>query len=483
EDWINSACRRLLSSKTSSPMSYLESVRPLLSGPGFERMTVLAAQFENSLGNRLQRYLKLKALWATNYVSDWWEDNYNGMVLFISPSHSLSQSRVPGTVVPLCAAQCERMFNTTCTPVEEMGNHTHTHIKESQFWNLYFIALTIKEIRQQYEYCSASDTNQLNISLMFWLEQGMYISALIVCGQLSTKSAALIDLVLSISLSPVPLSLVPPFSLSLCWFDKSFSVVVYKNGNNGLNAEHSWADNAFQLGYTEDGHCKGEVQLSLPPPQRLTWDIPVEQVCISLSVAQALADDVDCHVFPFRDFGKRRIKKLKISLDTFIQLALQLAYYRVKGNTFCLTYEASVTRLFQEGRNETVRSCSNEGCAFGKAVESVEVGLLTDWGCFNSVLSEPWHLSTSQTPVQQLDPFDMKNHPDFISLGGGFGPVADDGYGVSYIIVGEDMINYHVSCKQSFSEMVSISRALLDLLSVLTPAKTENPHAQDKKQQ
>ncbi len=29
---------------------------------------------------------------------------------------------------------------------------------------------------------------------------------------------------------------------SLRWFDKSFSVVVYKNGKNGLNAEHSWAD-------------------------------------------------------------------------------------------------------------------------------------------------------------------------------------------------------------------------------------------------
>jgi hypothetical protein len=26
------------------------------------------------------------------------------------------------------------------------------------------------------------------------------------------------------------------------WFDKSFSFVVYKNGKNGLNAEHSWAD-------------------------------------------------------------------------------------------------------------------------------------------------------------------------------------------------------------------------------------------------
>ena len=32
------------------------------------------------------------------------------------------QSRVPGTVIPLCAAQCERMFNTTRTPGEQTGN-------------------------------------------------------------------------------------------------------------------------------------------------------------------------------------------------------------------------------------------------------------------------------------------------------------------------------------------------------------------------
>ena len=67
-----------------------------------------------------------------------------------------------------------------------------------------------------------------------------------------------------------------------------------------------------------------------PPLTPPSFSLQVqEQVSISLSVAQALADDVDCHVFPFRDFGKGRIKKLKISPDAFIQLALQLAYYRV----------------------------------------------------------------------------------------------------------------------------------------------------------
>uniref|UniRef100_A0A3Q1FL07 Choline/carnitine acyltransferase domain-containing protein n=1 Tax=Acanthochromis polyacanthus TaxID=80966 RepID=A0A3Q1FL07_9TELE len=37
--------------------------------------------------------------------------------------HTLLQS----TVIPLCAAQCERMFNTTRTPGTETGNTTHTH--------------------------------------------------------------------------------------------------------------------------------------------------------------------------------------------------------------------------------------------------------------------------------------------------------------------------------------------------------------------
>lgn len=57
--------------------------------------------------------------------------------LFFSPrpfpfafSSPFSQSRIPGTVIPLCAAQYERMFNTTRTPGEETGKETnmYTHI-------------------------------------------------------------------------------------------------------------------------------------------------------------------------------------------------------------------------------------------------------------------------------------------------------------------------------------------------------------------
>ncbi|KAK2832856.1 hypothetical protein Q5P01_016745 [Channa striata] len=580
---------------------YLESVRPLLTDPEFERMTKLASQFESSLGNRLQRYLKLKALWATNYVSDWWEEyiylrsrnpimvnsNYYGMdFLYVTPTpvqaaragntitalllyrrklnrEELKPSRVPGTVIPLCAAQCERMFNTTRTPGAE--SDVLQHWQDSEFVAVYHKGryfrlwvyqagrlLSPREIEYQIQRIlddpSPPQLREENLGALTagdripWFQvRKEYFSSGVNKRSLDAIERAAFFVTLDDEEQGMraedPAGNLDRYAKSLLhgkcydrWFDKSFSIVIYKNGKNGLNAEHSWADaptvahlweytlatDAFQLGYTEDGHCKGEVDRSLPHPQRLVWDIPSEvqaQICRSLAVARALADEVDCHVFPFREFGKGQIKKLRISPDAFIQIGLQLAYYRDRGG-FCLTYEASMTRLFREGRTETVRSCSNESCAFVKALESgkadeqcrslfrlaserhqnlyrmamtgagidrhlfclyvVSKYLGVESPFLKEVLSEPWRLSTSQTPVQQMELFDLKNHPDYISLGGGFGPVADDGYGVSYIIVGEDMINFHVSSKYSCSETDShrfgaqISKALQDIMTLLS---------------
>lgn len=51
-------------------LQYLESVRPLLTDDEFVRMKGLAKEFEENLGPRLQWYLRLKAWWSTNYVSN-----------------------------------------------------------------------------------------------------------------------------------------------------------------------------------------------------------------------------------------------------------------------------------------------------------------------------------------------------------------------------------------------------------------------------
>nr|XP_053638922.1 carnitine O-palmitoyltransferase 1, liver isoform-like isoform X1 [Cherax quadricarinatus] len=95
----------------------------------------------------------------------------------------------------------------------------------------------------------------------------------------------------------------------------------------------------------------------------------------------------------------------------------------------------------------------------------------------NEVLSEPWRLSTSQTPHGQTTKMDLTKNPKCISAGGGFGPVADDGYGVSYIIAGEDTLFFHVSSKKSSPVTDShkfarqIEKALLDMKNLFESLK------------
>ena len=55
-------------------LQYLHSVQPLLDEEKYSRMERLAREFESGIGQKLQRYLVVKSWWATNYVSDWWED-------------------------------------------------------------------------------------------------------------------------------------------------------------------------------------------------------------------------------------------------------------------------------------------------------------------------------------------------------------------------------------------------------------------------
>ncbi len=55
--------------------------------------------------------------------------------------------------------------------------------------------------------------------------------------------------------------------------------------------------------------------------------------------------------------------KFKISPDTFVQIAIQLAYYRLYGK-LVPTYETGHTRQFRHGRTETVRSATEEALQF-----------------------------------------------------------------------------------------------------------------------
>jgi carnitine O-palmitoyltransferase 1, liver isoform len=79
---------------------------------------------------------------------------------------------------------------------------------------------------------------------------------------------------------------------------------------------------------------------------------------------------------------------------------------------------------------------------------------------FNKIFPPTYSLSTSQTPLTECaDMPEVRGLTrDQISAlrtsGGGFGPVADNGYGVSYIFSGEHQIAFHISSKKSAQNTV-----------------------------
>uniref|UniRef100_A0A8C4QX66 Carnitine palmitoyltransferase 1Cb n=1 Tax=Eptatretus burgeri TaxID=7764 RepID=A0A8C4QX66_EPTBU len=518
---------------------YLESVKPLMDDEKFAKTKVLAKEFEQNLAPRLQRYLVLKSWWASNYVSDWWEEYIylrgRTPIMVNSNFYGMPHGKLifmPGGCVPLCSAQWERLFNTSRIPGIETD--TVQHFKDGEYIAVYHCGryfrlwlyhagrpLSARELQNQFQYilddASPPSPGEEQLAALTagdrvpWAQaRQTYFCRGVNRTSLDAVEKAAFFVALDDSEEGLEeddvLGSLGHYAKSLLhgncynrWFDKSFTMVVFQNGKAGLNAEHSWADAPIIAHiYLADGNCKGDVAPGIPPPRRLDWNIPAkcqEMIAMSLGVARALADDVDFVVLPFTKFGKSFLKSCRVSPDAFVQIALQLAHYKDMGR-FCLTYEASMTRLFREGRTETVRSCTVESCTFVRAMLDphqtnaermalfvraaekhqnlyrlamtgagidrhlfclyvVSRYLDVDSPFLKEVLSEPWRLSTSQTSLQQVKLFDFSKHPEFVSCGGGFGPVADDGYGVSYTIVGESMMNFHVSSKHSCPLTVS----------------------------
>lgn len=106
----------------------------------------------------------------------------------------------------------------------------------------------------------------------------------------------------------------------------------------------------------------------------LQWNIDMKilnEIRRVKNQSDRLIADVDFHVLQFQEFGKDFIKKQKISPDGFIQLALQLTYFKLKK---CLasSYESCSLRAFRKGRVDTIRSCTKEALDWTKSMCSGE---------------------------------------------------------------------------------------------------------------
>ncbi|XP_030371641.1 choline O-acetyltransferase, partial [Scaptodrosophila lebanonensis] len=163
------------------------------------------------------------------------------------------------------------------------------------------------------------------------------------------------------------------------WFDKTMQLIICTDGTWGLCYEHSTSEGiaVVQLlekiykhivdNKTEDN---GLPQHHLPPPERLEWHVGFEVqqrfAQASRSVDRAI-DDLDFYVYRYMGYGKNFIKSCQVSPDVYIQLSLQLAYYKLYGHLVA-TYESASTRRFLQGRVDCIRAASTEALEWAKAM-------------------------------------------------------------------------------------------------------------------
>uniref|UniRef100_A0A8D3CSL4 Carnitine O-acetyltransferase n=1 Tax=Scophthalmus maximus TaxID=52904 RepID=A0A8D3CSL4_SCOMX len=265
------------------------------------------------------------------------------------------------------------------------------------------------------------------------------------------------------------------------WFDKTLQFIVGEDGTCGANYEHA----PFHQVYVHMIH------------------VPTESHCHERVSCRSLAEDLDVRVVVFGHFGKSVPKSHKMSPDAFIQMALQLAYYRMYQRC-CATYESASLRMFRLGRTDTIRSASAASAAFvkafddagrqntekvdlmeravhahrsytnmaisGQAIDRHLLGLKMQ--AVDEQLSTPrifrdaayakalhYQLSTSQVPSQT----------DCVMC---FGPVVPDGYGVCYNPM-SDHINFSVSafnaCEETDAARLArtLEESLLDMRTLL----------------
>uniref|UniRef100_A0A3Q2WH85 Carnitine O-acetyltransferase a n=1 Tax=Haplochromis burtoni TaxID=8153 RepID=A0A3Q2WH85_HAPBU len=145
------------------------------------------------------------------------------------------------------------------------------------------------------------------------------------------------------------------------WFDKSLQFIVGEDGTCGFTMLHAIIDGTPCMAlsdYITFSMKKPQMMESpvalLPMPQKLHFNITPD---IKTAMEEA-KQNLDLRVLVFNHFGKQIPKAHQISPDAFIQMAIQLAYYRIHQQC-CASYEAASMRLFRKGRLGVILSTSS----------------------------------------------------------------------------------------------------------------------------
>jgi carnitine O-acetyltransferase len=169
------------------------------------------------------------------------------------------------------------------------------------------------------------------------------------------------------------------------WYDKPLQFIVNDNGTSGFMGEHSMMDGTptHRLNdYVNDSifgnkldFSNPSVRSNLPDPVAVNFEITSEVQAEIDRATKDFASVIGQHelaVQAYQGYGKGLIKKFKCSPDAYVQMIIQLAYYKMYGKNRP-TYESAATRRFQLGRTETCRTVSDESVAFCNAMADPDV--------------------------------------------------------------------------------------------------------------
>ncbi|XP_064457928.1 choline O-acetyltransferase-like isoform X1 [Ornithodoros turicata] len=285
------------------------------------------------------------------------------------------------------------------------------------------------------------------------------------------------------------------------WYDKFMQVVVSRDGVNGFICEHSASEGITLLRFCEEllDHLQQQPISKSPakaPPNvsslhqvtRLRWDLNEEFLAAIQDASKTmnkLAEDVDLYVLSFQNYGKEFIKAQKISPDVFIQLSLQLTYYKVHRKLVS-TYESASLRKFHLGRVDNIRAATSQAlewvqamCDAIPATEEDKIKLFqaavdkATQILFYTVSGEgpDNHLlglrEMAKLHDMEVALFRDKSYTDYLDfrlstsqlntekhIMVGYGPVVPDGYGCSYNICPNN-VNFCVSSYFSSPETSS----------------------------
>lgn len=333
------------------------------------------------------------------------------------------------------------------------------------------------------------------------------------------------------------------------WYDK-LQLIVTMNGKAGMNFEHTGVDGHTVLRLATDiytdsilGFARGVttnvldifkedkpvLKLNIDNkknkhnvitiPRKLEWQVD-SFLLSSLHFAETKISDLisqyELVTLDFKGYGASHIKRqFKCSPDAFTQQIFQIAYYALYGK-FETVYEPAMTKLFQNGRTEAIRSVTLPSKKFVKSIfdrnatdderkqflqdsckehsritKECSVGLGQDrhlyalysiWNeLFKDSMPLPGIFQDKAWSVLNTTIISTSNCGNPCLKSFGFGPVTPNGFGIGYIIRDESITLVVSSKHRQTQRFVSlIEKSFMEIDHIFNRANGLDPIALDQ---